>query len=258
MMENYLRQHHSRTAKILQNLPTNLLEKESKSTEKKISSERVLFGRGRGRSQMNQSNSNGFSRRLGPSLPTTEKKFLFSHRLNSTDNLSSPPIENEQNRESKTSFVLRGYKTKSASPTFINYPYNEPFTNEQLCYLLGPGKKEIIEKDHCQILPFLSLNYCRVKTIEQGKSIEKQLYSLLPKRLDTKLVKTNDAFALLICSSAAENIFQQSKFFLFIQAFSCFLSVFFIRLDRDHYAMISEPYKTQCKFDMIKKKHLIK
>jgi hypothetical protein len=46
---------------------------------------------------------------------------------------------------------------------------------------------------------------------QQGKDIEKRLYSILPKKLNIDLVQINDNLALLICSAAAELIFQQSK-----------------------------------------------
>jgi hypothetical protein len=71
----------------------------------------------------------------------------------------------------------------------------------------------------------LPSGYCRVTNIQQGKEIEKRLYSLLPEKLNTEVVKTNDSLALLIYSSEAENIFQQSNLFLFIR--TCFSSKIF-------------------------------
>ncbi len=59
--------------------------------------------------------------------------------------------------------------------TLITYQYNKPFIDKHLCYLLSPGKQQIIEKDHCQILSYLSLGYCRVRNAAQGKEIEKSL-----------------------------------------------------------------------------------
>jgi len=79
--------------------------------------------------------------------------------------------------------------------------------------------------------------------IEQGKTIEKQLYSILPERLNIELVKINDDLALLICSSAGENIFQQSKI-LFI---SFIYREFIQYIDQIHYAIMSEPTNVRCK-----------
>lgn len=50
-----------------------------------------------------------------------------------------------------------------------------------------------------------------MKTIEQGKEIEKFLYSILPDSLNIDVLTIPDDLSLIICSSAAENIFQQSK-----------------------------------------------
>jgi hypothetical protein len=114
----------------------------------------------------------------------------------------------------------------------------------QLCYLLGPGRQHIIEQDHSQILSCLPSGYCRLTNIEQGKTIEKQLYSILPERLNIELVKINDDdLALFICSSAGEKIFQQSKFLLISFIYRNFIQY----IDQTHYAIISEPTNVRCK-----------
>lgn len=202
MMEDYINQHHSNTAVVKKDFQlTNGYELLSKS-----------FGRGRGRQQMNNvpllnNQSNSFSPRLASSLPVTEKKFTFSQRLNSSAKVNENPSSNQ---------------------TLITYKYNKPFIDEHLCYLLGPGKQQIIEKDQCEIISCLSLGYCRVKTLAQGKDIEKYLYSILPDSLSIDVVNIPDDLQLIICSSAAETVFQQNHFI-------------------DQYAIISEPMKAQGK-----------
>lgn len=81
----------------------------------------------------------------------------------------------------------------------------------QLCYLLGPGRKQIVDKDQCEIIPYLPSGCCRSQSVEQGKEIEKQLHSIIPPSLSIDIVKIKEDLALLICSSAAENLFQQSN-----------------------------------------------
>ena len=81
----------------------------------------------------------------------------------------------------------------------------------QLCYLLGPGRKHIVDKDQCEIIPYLPSGCCQSQNIEQGKEIEKQLHSIIPPTLHADLVKIKEDLALLICSSAAENLFQLSN-----------------------------------------------
>lgn len=78
---------------------------------------------------------------------------------------------------------------------------------------------------------------------QQGNEIEKRLYSILPKKLNIELVQINQDLSLLICSSAAEFIFQQSKIKIFSNCLSIEGS-----LDQNHYAIITEPMKVQCKF----------
>jgi hypothetical protein len=62
-----------------------------------------------------------------------------------------------------------------------------------------------------------------VKNTEQGKEIEKQLYSLLPNSLNIELLKIDNDLSLIVCSAAAEDIFQQSNLilivFIYIQIF---------------------------------------
>ena len=77
---------------------------------------------------------------------------------------------------------------------------------------------------------------------QQGYEIEKRLYSILPKKLNIELVQIHHDLSLLICSSAAELIFQQSK----RKIFSNFYRL--KSLDQNHYAIITEPMKVQCKF----------
>ena len=209
MMEDYINQHHAKTAvfkKDFQSEPelTNGYEQSSSLSRPSLLSDHSLLGRGRGRLQTTNApltnNPSMFSRRLVPNAPATERKFVFSQRLNS---LMNPPVKLD---ESTT-------KTKEKDPdqTLITYQYNKPFTAKHLCYLLGPGRQQIIEKDQCQIFSCLSLGYCRVRNNEQGKEIEKSLYSILPYSLNLDVLKIPDDLQLIICSSAAESVFQQSK-----------------------------------------------
>jgi hypothetical protein len=55
-----------------------------------------------------------------------------------------------------------------------------------------------------------------VKNTEQGKEIEKQLYSLLPNSLNIELLKIDNDLSLIVCSPAAEDIFQQSNLILIV------------------------------------------
>ncbi|CAF1139371.1 unnamed protein product [Adineta steineri] len=152
-------------------------------------------------------------------------------------NYSSPTSPDEK---CKPRFVLRGSSSKNiekspvttttTNQTLITYKFNKPFSDEHICYLLGPKRQYIIEKDHCQILSCLPSGYCRVTRLEQGKEIEKHLNSLLPETLNFKVVKTSDDLALLICSSAGENIFEQNQ---------------------TKYAIISEPAKVSLNIDII-------
>ena len=182
MMEEMIIKHHSNTAVIKKDFRQDKeLDREVELTNTKYPSENpvnISLGRGRGRQQFNQisSSPNGFSRRLGSndqssSIQTNEKKFSFSHRLQSTTNEHNSPIikrksstdnslnstpeiistKNEQKQNpisssnedskpsessSKSRFVLREYQTKTK--TTINYIYTKPFTDEQVIipYLL--------------------------------------------------------------------------------------------------------------------------
>ncbi|CAF4053246.1 unnamed protein product [Rotaria magnacalcarata] len=164
------------------------------------------------------------------------------HNHNSPPNNDSSGVNSPQNVSSmcsdvnsKTRFVLRGYDTKSKeksivrqrSQTPVNYIYKKQFTDQHLCYLLGPGKEHIVENDQCQILAFLPSGYCLLANIEQGKDIEKRLYSILPDTLNIETLKINNHLALLVCSPAAEYIFQQSQ---------------------THYAIVTEPSQVHGKF----------
>ncbi|CAF0967945.1 unnamed protein product [Rotaria sordida] len=157
-----------------------------------------------------------------------------SSEIDSSENASSVCAD----VDSKIRFVLRGHekKTKEKSSvritneTLMNYVYKKEFNDQQLSYLLGPGRKNLNENDQCQIFPCLPSGYCRVKNIEQGKDIEKQLYSILPHTFNIETVKVDDHLALIICSSAAEFIFQQSQI---------------------HYAIITEPAKVHLTIDVI-------
>ncbi|CAF3313561.1 unnamed protein product [Rotaria socialis] len=167
------------------------------------------------------------------------------HNHNSPSNNDSSGVKLPQNVSSmcsdvnsKTRFVLRGYDTKSKeksivrqrSQTPVNYIYKKQFTDQNLCYLLGPGKEHIVENDQCQILAFLPSGYCRSANIEQGKDIEKRLYSILSDTLNIETLKINNHLALLVCSPAAEYIFQQSQ---------------------THYAIITEPSQVHVNIDVI-------
>jgi hypothetical protein len=110
MMEDYLIQHHSKTALVKKDVQlTN--GHANHSFLNKTTIERPSFGRGRGRQQVldipplnNQSTPSTFSRRLAASVPINEKKFTFSQRLNSTQNRSSELTNNDANSESSDSF----------------------------------------------------------------------------------------------------------------------------------------------------------
>ncbi|CAF0869430.1 unnamed protein product [Rotaria sp. Silwood1] len=138
---------------------------------------------------------------------------------------------------SKTHFVLRRHSTrnkdKSPVTTTMNYFYTKQFNDQHLCYLLGPGRKNITENDQCQILSCLPSGYCRLTNIEQGKDIEKRLYSILPNTLNIETVKIDTHLSLIICSSAAEYIFQENQI---------------------HYAIITEPLKVYLNIDVIHEK----
>jgi hypothetical protein len=258
-MENYFIQYHSTRIFINKNFSLDLNESS--------------IGRGRGRSLVNNvpllNNQNTFSRRLPLNLSTNEKKFTFSHRLNTTINENSssqikrkspeltflpkternspsPPNDNQEpiSFQTKPRFVLRGHPTKSKEKPLITYIYKKPFIDEHLCYLLGPGKRFIIEKDQCQILSCLTSGYCKVKNDEQGKDIEKQLYSILPDKLNINIVNIDNHLSLIICSSIAEYIFQQSNFYIY---FIYLFKFRFIFSDQMYYAIVSEPVKVQCK-----------
>jgi hypothetical protein len=69
-----------------------------------------------------------------------------------------------------------------------------------------------------------------VKTNEQGKHIENELYSILPETLNIELIKIPNDLSLLICSSAAEEIFQQSNFIFIDSKFSFLIQVKWIML----------------------------
>jgi len=271
MMEDYLIQYHSTTIFINKNILLDL---------NKSSIEHQNVGRGRGRSLINnlplvnnQSNQNSFSRRLSSNLTTNDKKMTFSHRLNTTTNgnhssqikTKSPELTNNNNNtasfspddnqepispQTKPRFVLRTHSNKSKEKPLITYIYNKPFIDEHLCYLLGPGRKLIIEKDQCQILSCLSLGYCKVKNNEQGKEIEKQLYSILPETLNIDIINIDNHLSLIICSSIAEYIFQQSNFISILFIYSNFD----LYSDQMDYAIVSEPTKVQCKLIYISRK----
>jgi hypothetical protein len=226
-MEDYINQGHSKTAVIKKNFQpepelTNGYEQSSSS----LSAERPLFGRGHGRQQMTN-------------VPLLNNQSIFSQRLNSLTNssvkleTSSPPIDENTTK----------IKEKSLNQTLIIYQYNKPFIDKHLCYLLSPGKQQIIEKHQCQILSCLSVGYCRVRNAALGKEIEKSLYSILPDLLNIDVLKIPDNLQLIICSSAAETVFQQSIF----TDRSLFIQIFIVYLDQTHYAIISEPTKIQCK-----------
>lgn len=181
MMEDYLRQ----------NCPKNIRIVKEKSSAAAVSSSssivtRPLFGRGRGKQEINYlTNSNSFSRRLPPT--TDEHRSSLSQRFNS--------IQNDDERDKS-----------------LIYPYRKSFNNEQLSFLLGPGKERIIQRNFKDILPYLPLNSCRVNSIEQGKEIELILYEILPNMLNIQSMNIKTDLSLMICSSAAEKIFEESLF----------------------------------------------
>jgi hypothetical protein len=212
-MKDYIDQHHSKTAVIKNDFQPELelvneYEHNSSLNKPSLLSERLLFGRGRGRIQTTNTpsanNPSIFSRRLASNAPVTERKFVFSQRLSS---LMIPPTPIDENT-TKT-------EEKSPDQTLITYKYNKPFIDKHLCYLLGPGKQQIIEKDQCQIFSCLSLGYCRVRNNAEGKEIEKSLYSILPHSLNIDILKIPNDLQLIICSSAAESVFQQSKILIY-------------------------------------------
>ena len=88
MMKDYIDQHHSKTAVIKNDFQpelelTNEYEHNSSLNKPSLLSERLLFGRGRGRIQTTNTplanNPSIFSRRLASNAPVTERKIrLFS------------------------------------------------------------------------------------------------------------------------------------------------------------------------------------
>jgi hypothetical protein len=67
----------------------------------------------------------------------------------------------------------------------------------------------LTETDEYQIFPS---GYCRLKNADQEQQIERKLRGQLPTALKTDRVQfTNDDLALLICTSSAERLFEQSK-----------------------------------------------
>ncbi|CAF1221473.1 unnamed protein product [Adineta ricciae] len=162
----------------------------------------------------------------------------LSSDYHSPDMMSSP---DQQDTKSRPRFVirdnsLRNKETSSISPTTpkspspIVYTFKKQFSDQHLCYLLGPGRKQIVDKDQCEIIRYLPSGCCRSQNIEQGKEIEKQLHSIIPPTLNIDLVKIKEDLALLIRSSAAENLFQQNQ---------------------SHYAIFSEPIKIQLNIEVI-------
>jgi hypothetical protein len=128
MMEDYLIQHHSKTALVKKDVQlTN--GHANHSFLNKTTIERPSFGRGRGRQQVldipplnNQSTPSTFSRRLAASVPINEKKFTFSQRLNSTQNRSPELPNNGKNSESSGSFssyfLPQAERKQTNSPSF--------------------------------------------------------------------------------------------------------------------------------------------
>lgn len=177
-------------------------------------------------------------------------------------------LSNSSIVESKKLFVLRGYNQNNkerkliqkTSQSLINYFYRKKFNDQevcikfdfklteffilffayQLCYLLGPGRKFITENDQCKILPFLPSGYCQLMSVEQGKDIEKELYSILPQEINIQNVTFHNNLSLLICSSAAESIFEQSIPCLNLYFIEIILN---ITLDQTYYAIITEQIK---------------
>lgn len=74
-------------------------------------------------------------------------------------------------------------------------------------------RNSIVEKDQCEILSHLIFNFCRVKTVEEGKQIEDHLNSLLPKSLQSIDLPIDERLSLIINSSAALSILQQNSSF---------------------------------------------
>ncbi|CAF1300850.1 unnamed protein product [Adineta ricciae] len=162
----------------------------------------------------------------------------LSSDYHSPDMMSSP---DQQDTKFRPRFVmrdnpLRNKETNSISPTTpkspspIVYTFKKQLSDQHLCYLLGPGRKQIIDKDQCEIIRYLPSGCCRSQNFEQGKEIEKQLHSIIPSTLNIDLVKIKEDLALLIRSSAAENLFQQNQ---------------------SQYAIISEPIKIQLNIEAI-------
>jgi len=74
-------------------------------------------------------------------------------------------------------------------------------------------RNSIVEKDQCEIVSHLIFNFCRVKTVEEGKQIEDDLNSLLSQSLQSIDLPIDERLSLIINSSAALSILQQNRSF---------------------------------------------
>lgn len=175
MMENFIKTTSSKSLLIVKDPSKDLLDKERSS-----SSSRPAVGRGRGRQQTIHFST--------PHLPPTANPVMISSSVNSIDRISRKDS--------------------------INYPYRKAFTTEHLSYFLGPGRKKILQRYPTEILSYLSLAYCRVNSIEQGKEIEQFLFDILPDSLNMRTLNMKEDLSLLVSSSAAEKIFEQSLSFI--------------------------------------------
>jgi len=180
-MEDFLIQHHSKTALIKKNLSSDLIEKDlDKEVEltneklNKTSIERSTFGRGRGRSQINnvpllnnQSTQNTFSRRLASNLTGNEKKFTFSQRLNTITNensssqikTKSPELTNNNtNSFSSDSLSKVEEKQTNSPPLNDNKEMISPVNlNSKTRFVLRGHSTKIKEKSPNQTL--ITYNY---------------------------------------------------------------------------------------------------
>ncbi|CAF1185528.1 unnamed protein product [Rotaria sordida] len=90
--------------------------------------------------------------------------------------------------------------------TQTKYISNKYIKDEQLSYILGPGR-HLMENEGCQILPS---GYRRLTNNDQEKQIEKKLDKLLLTKLKSDLVLlNNNELTLMIPTSAAERLFEE-------------------------------------------------
>lgn len=183
MMEDYLIQHHSKTALIKKDFHQDIDQQINHLDLNKTSIERPPLGRGRGRSQINNNdntslttNQKGFSRRLQLNSPNNERKFKFSNRLNSLPIKTKSPdlMNNDTNHtDSFSSSSLSKFDDKQIDSP----PGNDDIetvspsnTNSRPRYILREHSTKLKEKTSHQTLinymytkPFIDEHVCLIR-----------------------------------------------------------------------------------------------